>query len=185
MAVCGACPGDPSVARLAASAPGSARLAPPFHKGALRPCGGLGSGRPRRAAPTQGWEFVGTSGVVRCGSLAAGRDGAPYGGVAGGGVWSPRPTEVGMVRSSECLPAIPQSRLCRDSSLCTREPWGFRRLRAAGEPLALRGTEGLPQGGIIPATMWGHGRWAYPAGRVTSSTPEIWCRRFITSRSCC
>ena len=25
----------------------------------------------------------------------------------------------------------------------------------------------------------------YPAGRVTSSTPEIWCSRFITSRSCC
>ena len=39
-------------------------------------CGGQGSGRPRRAAPTQGWEFVETNGVGVCGSPAAGRDGA-------------------------------------------------------------------------------------------------------------
>ena len=37
---------------------------------------GRGSGRPRRAAPTQGWRFGGTNGVGFCGSLAARRDGA-------------------------------------------------------------------------------------------------------------
>ena len=53
-------------------------------------CAGV-SGRPHRAAPTQGWEFAGTNGVVRCGSLAAGRDGArPLHDGGGGAVFPQR-----------------------------------------------------------------------------------------------
>ena len=42
----------------------------------VRP-GTAGDGRPRRAAPTQGWVVVGTNGISFCGSLAAGAGRSP------------------------------------------------------------------------------------------------------------
>ena len=90
---------------------------------------GRGSGRPHRAAPTGLTEVpcrsgraggdgapplhgdrkflrgpMGASAPTGCGGRGVG-DAAPYGGAAGGGVWSPRPTEVGLAAGCGC-PAL-------------------------------------------------------------------------------
>ena len=74
-----------------------------------------------------------------------------------------------MIRVLGCLPAIPQSRRSRDSSLCTREPCpaGGRRTKAGGAG----GHVGPPLRGYWEGQqIWGNGRGRSPA---PTRVPEV------------